>query len=286
MKELYINNVLEPIKEKYKLTNKMLSNILDVSEATISQYIALNTIMSKEKGHILDKWLNEHEDNIYNYIFNLTSSDGYYFHGSKNIIEGEISPYRSKNQTDFGEGFYIGESFLQSATWASAEDAMGNIYKYEFDYSKFKVRELEDLQWVFFVAYNRNRIPNKKETNKLSADMRMIKSKNYDVLIGKIADDKMAQSMKEFFTNSITDQQLFVCLELLNIGKQYCLKTIEACHSLKLIESFHLNKELKELINEYAAYSMSRASDRAHNIIEKKGFEGKTFNTLMEEYGK
>ena len=283
--KLLFSTFLQDIKDKEKLSNSTLAGYMNCSEGSVSLYLSKKSLVGYDKIISLrDSLKNIEYKDIYAYIFDHFP-EGFY-HGSRQGIEGDIDPNRNKNKTlDFGSGFYLGTTFKQSSTFVAAEDeGKDRVYKFSFSLDDLDCLELRDIRWVFFVAYNRKRIPDTPENTYLLRQIRKVINHGYDVVIGPIADDKMAISMDDFFNNNISYGQLIKCLTQLNIGDQYCLKTQKACNNLKyeVIYSCQDNG-LRNLIREYAFEATQNASKHAE-IINKQSDNGKKFSELLKEY--
>ena len=286
--KLSFNDYLLKIKQDFNLSNASLSSILDCSTAQVSMFMHKKSFISYDKIKKLAVWLKNNNKDIYtDYLF-CGEDKHFYYHGSRQGIEGNISPnHNSKETIDFGHGFYLGLSFLQSSTFvASEEDGKDRIYKFEFDTSDLNIIELNDLDWVFFVAFNRGKIPHDKTTSKLYKKMNRIAGSGYDVIVGQIADDRMAPTMRLFFNNELKYEQLYECLIKLNIGKQWCLKTEKACERLKCVEVYSITDiYLRELIKDYATERIDDAVKASTTISLDRNKKGKTFKQLLKEYG-
>lgn len=60
-------------------------------------------------------------------------------------------------------------------------------------------------------------------------------NEEYDVIIGSIADDRMADAIREFSSNSMTDQALMYCLTYIDYGQQIVLTSQNACEKAKIL---------------------------------------------------
>jgi hypothetical protein len=108
----------------------------------------------------------------------------------------------------------------------------------------------------------------------------------YDLVIGPIADDKMAISMDNFFSNLITYDQLIRCLTQLDIGDQYCLKTQKAVDNLTNEKIYQIKENgLRKFIRDYGFGSTQQAMGQAEEI-NKENLKGKRFFDLIKEYEK
>ncbi len=283
---LNLNYVLEKIKKDSNLSNSFIAkDILRVVPSQVTNYLNYSSILPKEKGLLLNEYLkNHHNKTIYDYIFTLINEDGFYFHGSKNKIIGEINLNISVDTHDFGKGFYLGETFLQSSTWASDQFNDGNIYKCKLDLDGLDCLILEGIEWILFVGFCRGKIENIPENKEILKYCNEIIEHKYDVIIGKIADDKMGFSMESFFANRITDKTVYECLQKLKIGNQYCIKTEKAKTHLKLLEHYHLENSLKEIIDEYGHKSRETAAIEAKILMDNEDNDGLKFSKLRTRY--
>ena len=57
------------------------------------------------------------------------------FHGSKNVIDGEISPNYGRRNNDFGNGFYCGESIEQITSFVSKFSTIKVIPEFKKEYN-------------------------------------------------------------------------------------------------------------------------------------------------------
>ena len=285
--KLLFSLFLQEIKDKEHLSNATLANYMNCSEGSVSLYLSKKSLVGYDKILSLkDSLSNIEYKDIYDFIFNYFPIG--YYHGSRQGIEGEIDPEMNVGKTlDFGHGFYLGTTFKQSSTFVAAEEeGRDRVYKFSFSLNGLDYLELRDVKWVFFVAYNRKRIPDTPENANLLRQIRKVINHGYDVIVGPIADDKMAISMDNFFNNTISYGQLIKCLTQLNIGDQYCLKTKKACDNLKCEVIYSCQDDgLRNLIREYAFEATQNASKHAE-VINKQSDNGKKFFELLEEYGK
>ena len=285
--KLLFSIFLQDIKDKEKFSNAKLAGYMKCSEPSVSLYLSKKSLVGYDKIINLRNSLRDIEyKDIYDYVFGHFP-DGFY-HGSRQGIEGDIDPNRNvKSTLDFGHGFYLGTTFKQSSTFVAAEDhGKDRVYKFSFSLEGLDVLELRDIRWVLFVAYNRHQIPNTEENANLNRQIRRVINHGYDVIVGPIADDKMAISMTNFFSNTITYGQLIDCLTQLKIGDQYCLKTQKACKNLKCEVVYSCRDDgLRNLIREYAFEASQSASEHAEEINKQKE-AGMKFEDLLKEYAK
>ncbi len=140
------------------------------------------------------------------------------YHGSSMIVD-EPKIFEGNRPLDFGEGFYLTTNKEQAKQWARRVALRNNseicyISLFDFDYED-AIKELSvirfdkaDKEWLEFVCSNRRGVKNGKE---------------YDVVIGPVADDKvysvviryengaydLAEAVKRLKTEQLQDQILF-----------------------------------------------------------------------------
>lgn len=168
------------------------------------------------------------------------------FHGSKGGIIGPISCNKNNALCDFGLGFYTG-THLKQAENRVVNKADGILYAYEYDLSGLNVYQFtDDILWAFYIGYNRHLASlNIQSMPVLNRLFKAIDSS--DVIIGKIADDKISLVYTDFMLGNITDECLSACLQLVRYGDQYVFKTTQAINSgLKLKYSYSITKEIRE----------------------------------------
>ena len=144
------------------------------------------------------------------------------YHGSKSGIRGAIAPI-SREHCDFGKGFYMGTNRTQPLTLIY-NYPNAKIYTLSVDLSNLKILDVEvGLDWALLVAYHRGKMDSVKNSpiyNKF-ADF----SKNCDMIIGYIANDRMFVVLDRFFNGEITDIALINSLSALKLGRQYAALT-------------------------------------------------------------
>ncbi len=186
------------------------------------------------------------------------------YHGSRGGIEGEIKPI-SRTRCDFGQGFYLGDSKNQ-AKGLVLEDPSPYFYKILLKLSNIpndRILLLSGKDWLNIVLANRK---NLKEFNDLQIAKDCLEISNeYDVIIGPIADDRMIEAIRRFEQKALTDDGLVACLQSVDMGMQYVLKTEFACRQVEILEEKQIFGQEKEYIKNF----IQKNRDLAYNIIDK-----------------
>lgn len=175
------------------------------------------------------------------------------YHGTTHAFT-EIDVRRGKPYKDFGQGFYLTESYERARNIAVRNRrieenrlrAIGDetelpvfVYAYEFDHSeidKLKVKRFAaaDHEWLRFIISNR---------------MSRTRRHDYDIVIGPTANDDTRASIRAVMNaangaiiNAAALNLLIEMLEPNNLPEQYYFGTDKAAAMLKLTERRELNE--------------------------------------------
>lgn len=153
------------------------------------------------------------------------------YHGSKNGIKGAINPHMSRDNCDFGRGFYTGE--LPTQPMGLIAGWQNHVF-YELDCNPdgLKIKEFgddydESIDWAMYIGYNRNK--SLYEKYPLFCEKYESYNADYDLIIGPIANDKMFQLLERFFMGDLCDKALIAGLTQIKLGNQYVFKTERSC---------------------------------------------------------
>ena len=176
------------------------------------------------------------------------------YHGSKLGLKGAIKP-ESRTACDFGSGFYMGTESTQPLTLICNAPSP-KFYEMDLNLEGLNVHRFEpDLEWAMFVAWNRRVIPFRFRSYYDEKFLPIVRSN--DVIVGKIANDRMVVVMDWFFRGFISDVGFVKSLQALGLGDQYCAITHSACSRISIQNERPLSEsECAEL---RAKSQMSRA---------------------------
>ena len=203
------------------------------------------------------------------------------FHGSRGGIQGDIQP-KSRPRCDFGYGFYMGTNELQAKTLV-ASDADLYFYKLNVRLSELpddRILEVKDLDWAYFVLYNRGKLESIKGTAFYKKYQAMGQDK--DFIIGPIADDNMSRVIKEFVNNQITDKALLESLRVIDYGIQYVAKTPMACSLIDKIHEVQMQEEETIPLVFKSFERRQEGLDSAEQMIWKYRRNGKYFAEIIK----
>ena len=200
------------------------------------------------------------------------------YHGSKKGITGDVAPI-SREECDFGRGFYMGTSTLQPLTLICNEDKP-KFYAVKLDLTGLNVLTVDvSMDWAMLIAYHRKEMESAKGTAVYEKYAHM--ADGYDVIIGYIANDRMYTELFRFFNKTLTDVALIHCLSALDLGKQYVAISEKACRQIKILKEEPLSPLELALLKDMSAERRKEGVALAEEIEVKYRREGKFFDEIL-----
>lgn len=201
-----------------------------------------------------------------------------FYHGSKRGLEGSIAPI-SREECDFGRGFYMGTSTLQPLTLICAEDKP-KFYTVALDLSDLNVLEVGiDIDWAMMIAYNRKQMERVAGTP--IYDKYQHFADGYDVVAGYIANDRMYTELARFFNGTITDTALLKCLAVLDLGKQYVAVSQKACDRITVLQAYDLHLLECLALQDKSIQRRNKGIALADEAVKKFRREGRFFDEIL-----
>lgn len=229
-------------------------------------------LFCKERGIDLSRMIIQSKE------YNYSSDKVILYHGSKKGICGEIAPV-SRSACDFGPGFYMGTTALQSLTLVCNEENPV-FYTLELDLSGLKVLNMEiGIEWAMLIAYNRKEMESAKGTELYKKYQTM--TENYDIITGFIADDRMYTELSRFFNRTLTDTALIHCLSALDLGKQYVAVSEKACRQIKILKEEMLSPFELAILKDMSIVRRKEGIALTEEIEIKYRREGKYFDEIL-----
>lgn len=202
------------------------------------------------------------------------------YHGSKSGIEGDIEP-KSRKQCDFGEGFYMGTEPSQALTLICDYES-SKFYIVSISMEDLAVLNVPaDLEWAMIVAYHRGRMEKIKGTSFYDKYQEMTKDK--DLVIGSIANDRMFFVIDNFFIGNITDAALVNSLSALELGKQYVAVTQKGCDAVRIEKEVPISYLEKLFMKEVSEANRVKGSSLANDICKNYRREGLYFDEILDQ---
>ena len=122
------------------------------------------------------------------------------FHGSKDGLSS-ITSTGSRDNCDFGNGFYLGETYAQALSFI-CEKQNSSVYSFRYSLDDLKIKKFEcNLEWMLAICYYRGTIKEYESHDKIRKIVSEIE--NADVVIAPIADNKMFYIMAQFTEGEI-----------------------------------------------------------------------------------
>ena len=243
---------------KYNIKND-LESVLEAENKNINDFsdgsrISRSTIYEiQKKGYTTDSVY----EKFYSYVYNLnyrlnsikedflkeSSKEKVLFHGSKFGLT-QITEEGSRGNCDFGNGFYLGETYDQALSFV-CEYEKSSVYSFICDVSGLKVNTFDcSIDWMLAICFFRGSIDQYSKNERIRNIVKTVAES--DVIIAPIADNKMFYIMSLFANGDINSDTAFHSLSASKLGMQYIFKTERALENLKPIEKYYLCKPEKE----------------------------------------
>lgn len=250
---------IEYVKAILNINDDGISEFFNISPMTLNRRINGSNLPENESlEKIYDKIyknnidLNKIKEEMYN--SRLKENHILLFHGAKTEIIGDPSISFSGNKKDFGKGFYLGESFNQSASFVSIYDN-SSIYIFDFNKRNVKIKEfIVSKDWMILIAYFRGELSEYAKSDYIKKLLNELN--NVDVVVAPIADNTMYTILDDFIKGKITDLQCINALSANRLGKQYVflndkiikknLKVLERCYFSETEKEYYEMCRLKE----------------------------------------
>ena len=202
------------------------------------------------------------------------------FHGARGDIIGDIDTHHSIAPNDFGDGFYVGETLLQAASWV-ANHKESSVYPMYFkdDQNLQKMVFKADLDWLYAVLYYRNAFKDYEPTKDITELIGKIEAT--DIIIAPIADNEMFKIIDSFARLEITDEACIHAISATNLGIQYVFKSDKACKHLNVLDRLYLcEKEKEDYISQNNIMSMDGVNKARLALVEYRR-KGKYFDEIF-----
>lgn len=276
---------LQSIREILNISQSELAKKIGVEQVTISRSELGKT---KPSARLLES--------VYSYAFerniklnklkemlwrdHIKSHEKLLFHGAKSVIEGNIDLHKGRNNNDFGQGFYTGESYEQAVSFVSGFEH-SSVYYFRFDAQNLKCKKYEvDQEWMMTIACFRGAMEEYKDhplVRKLVEE-----SENYDVIVAPIADNRMFQIINAFIEGELTDEQCKHCLAATNLGMQYIFKSEKSLEQLEIVERCYIAENEKMYFKNLRTAEVKLGDDKVKLARRKYRGKGRYIDEILE----
>jgi len=225
-------------------------NTLELSERTKVSRTTLDTITKtgKARDEVCEKIYGYAYENKYriNSVKEELMKEKYHdvlFHGSKNGLS-EVMVCGSRDNCDFGKGFYLGETFSQALSFV-CEKEKSCVYSFRYSLDDLNIKRFEcNLEWMLAICYYRGTLE-EFCSNSIIANI-ITDVEAADVVIAPIADNKMFYVMSQFTDGEINAEAALHSLSASKLGLQYIFRTEKALQNLTPIEKLYLSNPERE----------------------------------------
>lgn len=225
-------------------------NKLELSESTGISRTTIDSI--EKKGTTTDEVCEKLYSYIYekNYRLNSVKEElikekygNILFHGSKNGLS-EVNVFRSRDNCDFGKGFYLGQTYNQALSFV-CEYERASVYSFRYSFDGLKIIEFDcSIDWMLAICFFRGTIKKFAESSMVQGIVKRIEEA--DVIIAPIADNKMFYIMSQFAEGEINADVALHSLSASGLGLQYIIKTEKALKKCIPIERYYLSAPERE----------------------------------------
>ena len=266
---------LKSIREILGLSQSELAEQIGVEQVTISRNELGKTqasppFLESVYSYAFDKKVKLNKLKEMLWRDDLGSNRKVLFHGAKSEIDGEISVYYGRQNNDFGQGFYTGESYEQAISFVSGFDH-SSVYYFSFDDKNLKCKKYEVNQdWMMTIAYYRGTLDEYKNHPKIQSLVQ--ESRDCDYIIAPIADNRMFQIINSFIAGELTDEQCKHCLAATNLGMQYVFISEKAVSQVKMIERCYISNSEREYFKNIRLEESKLGDDKVR--LAKRQYRG------------
>ena len=279
-----MKDLIKAIRFAANMNQEQFASALGTTPLSINRWENGKTLPNRMAQTQLYNFCKEHAIDVAQLIIDTkaygdTDNKLVLYHGSKKGIFGDIAPI-SRDECDFGSGFYMGTNTLQPLTLVCNEDKP-RFYTVEMDLTGLKVLTVEiGMDWAMLIAYYRKEMESAKGTAIYEKYAHM--ADGYDVIIGYIANDRMYTELSRFFNRTLTDVALINCLSALDLGKQYVAISEKACKQIKILKEEPLSQLELSLLKDMSAERRKEGIALAEEIEVKYRREGKFFDEILK----
>lgn len=279
-----ISKDLIAIREILELTQEEMAKKIGAGQITISRNeLERTNISAKTMEKVYDFAYRQNiKLNKLKEMFwkeSLEGSNKLLFHGAKGAIEGKINTSSGRLNNDFGQGFYVGESYEQAVSFIAGFDK-SSVYYLQFNDQNLKCKKYEvNLDWMLTIAYYRETLEDYK-------DKKIIKklieeSRDCDYIIAPIADNRMFQIINSFIAGEITDEQCKHCLAATNLGLQYVFISDKAINNLTMLERYYISESEKEYYKKIKSSETKLGDDKVKLARIRYRGKGKYIDEIL-----
>ena len=240
------------ILESEKINTVELSDKTKISRTTLDEITKKN----KTTDGVYEKFYSYVYENKYriNSVKEELIKEKYkdvLFHGSKNGLS-EVTATGSRDNCDFGKGFYLGETYNQALAFV-CENEKSSVYSFRYSLNDLRIKKFDcSLEWMLAICYYRETLREYSQNQIVREIVSEVDAA--DVVIAPIADNKMFYIMAQFTDGEINAEVALHSLSASKLGQQVIFKTEKALKKLTPIERYYIcipeREDCKNQLNE------------------------------------
>lgn len=136
------------------------------------------------------------------------------------------------------------------------------------------------MDWAMMIAFHRGKMESVKGTS--FYENYREKTKQKDLIIGNIANDRMFYVIDNFFLGNITDKALTSSLSALQLGKQYVAVSQKGCGAVEIECEIELSHMERQFLKDEAEQNRVKGISLANEICKNYRREGLFFDEILE----
>ena len=230
------------VRATLQMSQVDFADALDVTNVTLSLWENGKAIPSRNQIEALYRFAEEHGLPINTMKARFFEDDAkgekLLFHGARREIAFPIDLIHGNPKSDFGAAFYLGETLQQAGSWVS-ELPEGSVYCFYFDHQNLNILRFGvERDWALAVCYYRGYLEGKEKQPLIQTLVQKIEQA--DVVVAPIADNLMYDTLRQFSSGFMTDEQCFHALSANQLGLQYILRSEGSLSSITPIGRLYL----------------------------------------------
>ncbi len=278
-----MKTLIRKMRELAGMSQEQFAQELATTPVSINRWENGKSLPNPMAQNQLLEFCHKHEIDLADAIVDKFRYTGEYkylilYHGSKKGLVGEIAP-KSRDDCDFGRGFYMGTDTLQPLTLVCGEPKP-RFYAVDLNLEGLKVIDIElGMEWAMVIAYNRGYMDIIKGSEMYEKYAHYLDG--YDMVVGYIANDRLYTELNRFFNGDITDEALMRCLSALDLGKQYVALTDKGCKAVTVLQDDPISPFELSVLQEKSIERRKEGNALAKEIERQYRRVGKYFDEIL-----
>ncbi len=278
-----MKTLIRKMRELAGMSQEQFAKELATTPVSINRWENGKSLPNPMAQNQLLEFCHKHEIDLADAIVDKFRYTGEYkylllYHGSKKGLVGEIAP-KSRDDCDFGRGFYMGTDTLQPLTLVCGEPKP-RFYAVDLNLEGLKVIDIElGMEWAMVIAYNRGYMDIIKGSEMYGKYAHYLDG--YDMAVGYIANDRLYTELNRFFNGDITDEALMRCLSALDLGKQYVALTDKGCKAVTVLQDDPISPFELSVLQEKSIERRKEGNALAKEIERQYRRVGKYFDEIL-----